>query len=119
MMLSSTLVGLISEMRSYVEYIKAAKDNGFYCYEENEYDRRNGLPFSSTDYNKDGKTKTSQKNYYYDAFHRVNKISSNDAISGSTFAENYEYDFFDRPISQNRKRGRGHWPYTENAVLGL
>lgn len=42
---------------------------------------------SSIEYNKDGKTKVSQKNYYYDAFHLVNKISSNDYISGSTLTE--------------------------------
>lgn len=80
------------------EYTKLPGNSFRYCYEENEYDRRNGLPLSSIEYNKDGKTKVSQKNYYYDAFHRVNKISSNDYISGSTLTENYEYDFFDRPI---------------------
>ncbi|TPG59329.1 RHS repeat domain-containing protein [Ewingella americana] len=108
-----------------VEYIKVAKNNDFYCYEENEYDRRNGLPLSSTDYNKDGKTKISQKNYYYDVFHRVNKISSNDVISGSKFTENYEYDFFDRPISrvESEEEGTGrtlkmqYWGYDQESKL--
>lgn len=94
------------------EYIIAPDRNGYYCYEENEYDRRCGLPLSSTDYNKDGKTRALQKNYYYDAFHRVNKISSKDAVNGSTFVENYEYDFFDRPITRIESGEEGVWRTT-------
>jgi len=107
------------------EYIKVPKKSDFYCYEENEYDRRNGLPLSSIDYHHDGKTKVSQKNYYYDVFHRVNKISSNDVTQGATFVENYEYDFFDRPILRvesgeegtRRTLGMKYWGYGQESKL--